>query len=318
MGDKFPRWSARNPLGIIALFISLIYGMSALLLGTSVESLATSNQTILVWFVVSFPFVVLGVFAWFVAKHHKKLYGPADFRSDEAFHAVQDLPPADLGRRLSQEIERDLEEPIAGTILDREDGALLPRPSPSTDQPAAHRGPAERDAAPQLRRQTWTSQKNLITRAFLAEALVFQELQRELGGAIRRQVALPLRGGQRFRADGVIEIGNSVIIVEVNLVRSVISLRRILNQSIRMFEDYKKSMDEQEAAVVKFILALVVADGSTQPDWLYSAVEELQRQVQSAIQIRLFFLQDLMFKYGIPLPDEKTDDEAEPPAAKTS
>ena len=31
--------AARNPLGIIALFISLIYGMSALLLGTSVDSL---------------------------------------------------------------------------------------------------------------------------------------------------------------------------------------------------------------------------------------------------------------------------------------
>ena len=46
MGDKFPNWSARNPLGIIALFISLIYGMSALLLGTSVDSLAMFNQTL--------------------------------------------------------------------------------------------------------------------------------------------------------------------------------------------------------------------------------------------------------------------------------
>ena len=78
---KLPSWSARNPLGIIALFISLIYGMSAVLLGTSVKNLSSANQTILVYFIVVFPFVVLGVFGWLVSRHHTKLYGPADCRT---------------------------------------------------------------------------------------------------------------------------------------------------------------------------------------------------------------------------------------------
>ena len=79
--EKFslPKWGARNPLGIVALFISLIYGMSALLLGFSITHLSANNQTILVLFVVSFPFVVLAVFGWLVSRHHMKLYGPSDY-----------------------------------------------------------------------------------------------------------------------------------------------------------------------------------------------------------------------------------------------
>jgi hypothetical protein len=68
---KLPSWSARNPLGIIALFISLIYGMSALLLGTSAKNLSLENQTKLVYFIVGFPFVVLSVFGWLVSRHHR-------------------------------------------------------------------------------------------------------------------------------------------------------------------------------------------------------------------------------------------------------
>src|ERR1700678_3537962 len=80
---KVPPWITKNPLGIIAFFISLIYGMSALLLAQTVEILLPDNQTILVRFIVIFPFVVLAVFGWLLAKHHTKLYGPADYRNSD-------------------------------------------------------------------------------------------------------------------------------------------------------------------------------------------------------------------------------------------
>src|SRR5947209_7163766 len=91
-----PSWSTRNPLGILALFIALIYGMAALVLEVAVAKLAGANQTVLVWFLVIFPVVVLLTFAWLVVKHHRKLYGPADYRSDESFLA----DPLTVGRRL--------------------------------------------------------------------------------------------------------------------------------------------------------------------------------------------------------------------------
>jgi hypothetical protein len=75
---------ARNPLGIIALFIVLIYGFAALTLGIS-STLQPGERIPLVWFLVVFPFVVLLTFGWLVSKHHEKLYAPGDYKSDEGF-----------------------------------------------------------------------------------------------------------------------------------------------------------------------------------------------------------------------------------------
>ncbi len=75
---------ARNPLGIIALFIVLIYGFASLVVGFS-DRLKDNERILLVWFLVSFPPVVLGTFAWLVSRHHTKLYAPSDYREDVSF-----------------------------------------------------------------------------------------------------------------------------------------------------------------------------------------------------------------------------------------
>lgn len=75
---------ARNPLGIIALFIVLIYGLAAMTLGVN-SKLDSGDRAPLVWFLVLFPFIVLALFGWLVSTHHEKLYAPSDFRSDEIF-----------------------------------------------------------------------------------------------------------------------------------------------------------------------------------------------------------------------------------------
>jgi hypothetical protein len=75
---------SRNPLGIIALFIVLIYGFAALTLGTT-SALGPAERFPLVWFMVIFPVIVLITFAWLVSRHHEKLYAPADYHSDDSF-----------------------------------------------------------------------------------------------------------------------------------------------------------------------------------------------------------------------------------------
>jgi len=74
---------ARNPLGVIALFIVLIYGLASSVVGLS--GLQPNERIPIVWFLVIFPVLVLGVFAWLVSRHHAKLYSPADYRQDSAF-----------------------------------------------------------------------------------------------------------------------------------------------------------------------------------------------------------------------------------------
>lgn len=76
---------AKNPLGIIALFILLVYGFACLLFGVSVKELASNERMPIIYFTIGFPVLVLGVFSWLVSKHHNKLYAPSDYRDDESF-----------------------------------------------------------------------------------------------------------------------------------------------------------------------------------------------------------------------------------------
>ena len=76
---------SRNPLGIIALFIVLVYGIAGLLLGYSIKFLSYIERLLMIGFLVFFPLIVLIVFYFLVTRHNEKLYSPQDFRTDDAF-----------------------------------------------------------------------------------------------------------------------------------------------------------------------------------------------------------------------------------------
>ncbi|UTJ05374.1 hypothetical protein [Arcobacter roscoffensis] len=76
---------AKNPLGIIALFILLVYGFACLLFGVTVEELKCNERMPIIYFTIGFPILVLGAFVWLVSKHHNKLYAPSDYKNDESF-----------------------------------------------------------------------------------------------------------------------------------------------------------------------------------------------------------------------------------------
>jgi CheY-like chemotaxis protein len=78
------RGLARNPLGIIALFIVLVYGFAALVT-TFTGSFSEAERLPLIYFLVVFPLVVLGVFAWLVSKHSVNLFSPSDFRDEKNY-----------------------------------------------------------------------------------------------------------------------------------------------------------------------------------------------------------------------------------------
>jgi CheY-like chemotaxis protein len=75
---------ARNPLGIIALFIVLVYGFAALVTGFS-GSFTSAERMPLVYFLVIFPVLVLLIFAWLVSNHTGKLFAPADFKDEKHY-----------------------------------------------------------------------------------------------------------------------------------------------------------------------------------------------------------------------------------------
>lgn len=76
----------KNPLGILGLFLLLIYLIASLVAGFgNIDKVA---QTTLIRFIVIFPFCVLGVFYRLVTSHHVKLYSPNDFRDESLFLKV--------------------------------------------------------------------------------------------------------------------------------------------------------------------------------------------------------------------------------------
>jgi hypothetical protein len=96
---------SKNPLGIIALFVSLIYGFACLVLGFTSNNLVHANEKLpLIWFIIIFPFVILFAFVYLVINHHEKLYAPGDFRGDEAFIRALD------GKKISEKREKETEK----------------------------------------------------------------------------------------------------------------------------------------------------------------------------------------------------------------
>lgn len=96
--DSFGRTAkglARNPLGIIALFIVLIYGLAALVTAFA-ASLTPDERLPLIWFLVIFPIIVLVVFAWLVSRHSGKLYAPGDYKNEDNYVRVQMTAAASL------------------------------------------------------------------------------------------------------------------------------------------------------------------------------------------------------------------------------
>lgn len=76
---------SKNPLGIIALFILLIYGLATILFGYVGNVLTENQRWWFVVFLVVFPIVVLAAFVYLVTKHHPKLYAPGEFKDEKNF-----------------------------------------------------------------------------------------------------------------------------------------------------------------------------------------------------------------------------------------
>ncbi|MBU2739377.1 response regulator [Acidithiobacillus concretivorus] len=93
----------KSPLGIIALFIVLVYGFASLVVGLG--SGLSEHVVPLIYFMVFFPVLVFVGFLWLVAKHHNKLYGPSDFKNEDNYIKAQMASAASLGAASAKQPE---------------------------------------------------------------------------------------------------------------------------------------------------------------------------------------------------------------------
>jgi len=225
---------AKNPLAIIALFISFMYGSASLILGTSIDKLDGFNKNALVLFLILFPVLIFAAFFYLVVKHHAKLYAPADYRSDESFLAgVESV----AGRLRFGALEFELEEAAEAVAAGEPDGA-------ATDLPPAVATEAVVSSS------LTTSAQN----ALLAQSLAADLFQKRLGGLLKRDVKFVAKNGQTFIFDFAIEVRDTVYVGEVKYTRRG-SLERHVNSLVGQFSSFRAA---QIADSIRFVLLGVV------------------------------------------------------------
>jgi CheY-like chemotaxis protein len=106
---------ARNPLGIIALFIVLVYGLACLVVITG-GSLSTSERIPIIYFLITFPFVVLGVFTYLVAFRAGQLFAPSDFKKEETYLELQRMRLSAVASLTAAKQTKNQDRSIAASI----------------------------------------------------------------------------------------------------------------------------------------------------------------------------------------------------------
>lgn len=94
----------KSPLGIIALFIVLVYGFAtiAVTFGNNLKD----HIDPLIYFLVIFPLIVFIGFLWLVSNHFDKIYGPSDFKNEENFMKMKMSAVASLAAATAKQPEQ--------------------------------------------------------------------------------------------------------------------------------------------------------------------------------------------------------------------
>lgn len=113
---------SRGPLGVISLFIVLVYGFASLVTAFA-GAFSGSERLPLIYFLVIFPVLVLGVFSWLVSHHSGKLYPPNAFKNEHIFLEVQKMQVRAAASLVLAEAQRT-HEPHLAPDLDQAVGVV--------------------------------------------------------------------------------------------------------------------------------------------------------------------------------------------------
>lgn len=289
IAESFQRF-ARNPLGIIALFITLVYLFATVLLGWSASDLSDSERRIMIWFVVLFPLVILAAFYFLVTKHHWKLYAPGDYKKDASF--LEALTPSERREKLEEELA-EAEEDESSASEDAE------APTLTDAHPVAVPSPTEGASVPRERQQRIKEMRERRLKYEAAEERMLQELERQYNSPFDRNVRFGERNLTAF--DGVAFVGNRILLAEVKLVKSSKTTQMLFRDTLiraMAARDLVRSKTlPQDIPSRKFELILaVVYDGPSDSEYdrLQDRLTSLADEVPFNVSLRFARFDDLV------------------------
>lgn len=236
----------RNPLGIIALFVSLIYGFACLVLSTSISNLVANNERLpVIWFIIIFPIIILIAFIYLVVNHHEKLYAPGDFRGDDAF--IQTIDENKRKQRIQEEVENLEASPKSDDSEQKEE------PESNTTEETTISKPSE------VKTETKSIPESALIKMYTnAEEWSINELSLKYKVQLKSQVKLRTQL-DNFELDGYGTDATSTYVVEVKFWQSSRSNKR-LKLKIQEFLTKKSRLERSfntPSRSMKIIIALV-------------------------------------------------------------
>lgn len=206
----------KNPLTIIAIFAGL-----AEVFSTAVTPfLSVEIQYIFIWFLVSFPLILIGLFFITLNFNHKVLYAPSDYKDEQHFISI--LRPAtkqEKENKLKEEIQEDFEiNTIEEDIQEEVSGCI----------------------AEEIQKRIEEQSFGIKYRHYkVAEKAVLNKIQKEKNIDIHKQVSFDYSNGSTM-FDGISYKGQMLNIYEVKILNDNIQYREIIDNLIGMLSTFIK------------------------------------------------------------------------------
>lgn len=286
MKDKIS--TVKNPLTVIAIFAG-----TAEISGTAIlPLLQIESQQIYVWFLMLFPLILIIFFFLTLNCNHKVLYAPSDFTNEDNFVNILLKPSI---QETILKIENDLEEieevPVEPDSKNVNDTKKPERPTEKKTMDAANPIKIRRENDNILYRD---SIRQRMQEVQLAELLVLNKLEKELGFPIQREMMIKV-GTSKIIFDGVVQTGSSLTGIEVKYIRN----RNSLNSSMwinlfKRFEFLYRSLDEIQKKSFSIIFAVVTNEN---PKEIKQFIENRMELLSFPVDIKVYDFDELRSEF---------------------
>jgi len=270
----------KNPLTIIAIFAGI-----AEISGTGIlPFIAESNQTTYLWFLMTFPVLLIVLFFCTLNFNHRVLYAPSDYKDEDNFvRSLTRASPVERAQKVEAEIAEDVEIVVAeGPPAEGLFSLPLPDSVPSDVSSSASRQYAIR---------------HLRENYMLAEDLIFKKLSKEFSSEIQRGVKLVGRGGV-YIFDGIVRDKGVITVVEVKLLHSSTDLG-LVQKALEYIQSGLGFIQVHDGTNFRVMLVLATNGPATSEFKLFSKINELRDKFSFRIELRIYDIEELRIEFNI-------------------
>lgn len=262
---------AKNPLGIIALFISLIYGFACLVLSTSIKNLDSESERLpLIWFIILFPLIILAAFLYLVINHHKKLYAPSDFRDESNF--IETTNDNRQKERIQEEVDTIIEDEKDKKV----DGSEDKNGNNSEVK----------------------IKENLKEQYLLAEDLALRAYELEKNISINRHSSYVSRDQKIFEFDGIgTSKSQNVYMIEVKY----LTLKYLSTSVKNRIESFLKEINDnyENLRISNLIPVVIVVCKQSEIDEIEKSLQNISNSFKHRAEIKVYEMKKLKEKFGL-------------------